>query len=114
MILVDLRFARIPWKPWSARPQLRVLLDHLGKIKDTPQSWKVAYPLRGVLFLAQSIPDAEADYLLAVKDNQPALHAASKSYFDTALSGDYLGWLRAFIFSSEFGASLNLATALMS
>jgi len=36
---------------WSAKPQLRVLLDHLGKIKDTRQSWKVAYPLREVLFL---------------------------------------------------------------
>jgi predicted transposase YbfD/YdcC len=36
---------------WSARPQLRVLLDHLATIKDTRQSWKVAYPLREVLFL---------------------------------------------------------------
>ena len=36
---------------WSARPQLRVLLDHLGRIEDTRQSWKVAYPLREVLFL---------------------------------------------------------------
>jgi hypothetical protein len=29
---------------------------------------------------AQSILDAEADYLLAVKDNQPTLHADIKSY----------------------------------
>jgi predicted transposase YbfD/YdcC len=36
---------------WSAKPQLRVLLDHLATIKDTRQSWKVAYPLREVLFL---------------------------------------------------------------
>jgi len=36
---------------WSAKPQLRVLLDHLARIKDTRQSWKVAYPLREVLFL---------------------------------------------------------------
>jgi predicted transposase YbfD/YdcC len=35
----------------SAKPQLRLLLDHLGAIKDTRQSWKVAYPLREVLFL---------------------------------------------------------------
>jgi hypothetical protein len=35
---------------------------------------------------AQSILDAEADYLLAVKDNQPTLHADIKSYFDTAPS----------------------------
>lgn len=36
---------------WSAKPQLRVLLDHLSRVEDTRQSWKVAYPLREVLFL---------------------------------------------------------------
>ena len=36
---------------WSTKPHLRVLLDHLAKIKDTRQSCKVAYPLREVLFL---------------------------------------------------------------
>lgn len=36
---------------WSSKPKLRVLLDHLAAIKDTRQSWKVAYPLREVLFL---------------------------------------------------------------
>src|SRR6266571_1816282 len=36
---------------FSARPRLRLLLDHLTTIKDTRQSWKVAYPLREVLFL---------------------------------------------------------------
>lgn len=36
---------------WSAKPQLRVLLDHLARVKDARQSWKVAYPLREVLFL---------------------------------------------------------------
>jgi predicted transposase YbfD/YdcC len=35
----------------SAKPRLRVLLDHLATIKDTRQPWKVAYPLREVLFL---------------------------------------------------------------
>ena len=35
----------------SSKPRLRVLLDHLATIKDTRQSWKVAYPLREVLFL---------------------------------------------------------------
>jgi predicted transposase YbfD/YdcC len=35
----------------SAKPQLRLLLDHLGAIKDTRQSWKVAYPLHEVLLL---------------------------------------------------------------
>ena len=35
----------------SAKPRLRLLLDHFSQIKDTRQSWKVAYPLREVLFL---------------------------------------------------------------
>ena len=35
----------------SAKPQLRVLLDHLARVEDARQSWKVAYPLREVLFL---------------------------------------------------------------
>lgn len=38
-------------EPFSAKPQLRVLLDHLGRVEDTRQSWRVAYPLREVLFL---------------------------------------------------------------
>jgi hypothetical protein len=35
----------------SAKLRLRLLLDHFAKIKDTRQAWKVAYPLREVLFL---------------------------------------------------------------
>lgn len=35
----------------STKPQLRVLLDHLARVEDARQSWKVAYPLREVLFL---------------------------------------------------------------
>jgi predicted transposase YbfD/YdcC len=38
--------------------------------------------------IAQSILDAKADYLLAVKDNQPTLHADVKSYFATAPSAE--------------------------
>jgi predicted transposase YbfD/YdcC len=38
--------------------------------------------------IAQSILDAKADYLLAVKDNQPTLHADIKSYFETAPSSE--------------------------
>jgi predicted transposase YbfD/YdcC len=38
--------------------------------------------------IAQSILDAKADYLLAVKDNQPTLHADIKSYFETAPRGE--------------------------
>src|SRR6266478_4616411 len=36
---------------FSAKPRLRLLLDHFSKIKDGRQAWKVAYPLREVLFL---------------------------------------------------------------
>src|SRR5260370_21780520 len=36
---------------FTARPRLRLLLDHFAKIKDTRQAWKVAYPLCEVLFL---------------------------------------------------------------
>jgi predicted transposase YbfD/YdcC len=36
---------------FSAKPRLRLLLDHLSQIKDTRQAWKVAYPLCEVLFL---------------------------------------------------------------
>ena len=38
--------------------------------------------------IAETIIEAKADYLLAVKDNQPTLHADIKSYFDTAPSGE--------------------------
>jgi predicted transposase YbfD/YdcC len=38
--------------------------------------------------IAQSILDAEADYLLAVKDNQPTLHADIESHFETAPPGE--------------------------
>jgi len=38
--------------------------------------------------IAATIIEAKADYLLAVKDNQPTLHADIKSYFDTAPSGE--------------------------
>jgi predicted transposase YbfD/YdcC len=36
--------------------------------------------------IAQTILDAKADYLLAVKDNRPTLHSAVKSYFETPSS----------------------------
>src|ERR1700687_3610068 len=36
---------------FSAKPRLRLLLAHLATIKDTRQTWKVAYPLREVLSL---------------------------------------------------------------
>ena len=36
---------------FSAKPRLRLLLDHFAKITDSRQAWKVAYPLREVPFL---------------------------------------------------------------
>jgi hypothetical protein len=36
---------------FSAKPRLRLLLDHFSKIKDRRQAWKVTYPLCEVLFL---------------------------------------------------------------
>jgi predicted transposase YbfD/YdcC len=51
LIPLDLPIREEPMEPWSAKPQLRLLLDHLAAVKDTRQSWKVAYPLREVLFL---------------------------------------------------------------
>ena len=36
---------------FSAKPRLRALIDQFAKLKDTRQAWKVAYPLREVLFL---------------------------------------------------------------
>jgi len=38
--------------------------------------------------IAQNILDAKADYLLAVKDNQPTLHQEIESYFETAPEGE--------------------------
>src|SRR3984957_18783204 len=40
-----------PMDDLLAKPRLRLLLDHFSEIKDARQSWKVAYPLREVLFL---------------------------------------------------------------
>jgi predicted transposase YbfD/YdcC len=51
LIPLALPIREVPMETSSARPQLRLLLDHLATIQDTRQSWKVAYPLREVLFL---------------------------------------------------------------
>ena len=34
-----------------AKPRLALLLDHFSELQDARQSWRVAYPLREVLFL---------------------------------------------------------------
>ena len=31
---------------FTAKPRLRVLLDHFSRIEDLRQSWKTTYPLR--------------------------------------------------------------------
>jgi predicted transposase YbfD/YdcC len=46
---------------FSAKPRLRLLLDHFAQIKDTRQRWKVAYPLREVLFLVVCATIANCD-----------------------------------------------------
>lgn len=46
---------------FTAKPRLRVLLDHFSRIEDTRQSWKVAYPLREVLFLVVCATIANCD-----------------------------------------------------
>src|ERR1700682_4367616 len=51
LIPLDLPIREGQMEAWSAKPQLRVLLDHLAGVEATRQSWKVAYPLREVLFL---------------------------------------------------------------
>src|SRR3981189_488696 len=51
LLAFSIREGAMETETFSAKPQLRLLLDHLAAIKDTRQSWKVAYPLREVLFL---------------------------------------------------------------
>lgn len=68
-----------------------------AKPEHFPEKW-IRIDIKGALVsidamgckaaIAQRIVDAEADYLLAVKDNQPTLHADVKSYFDTAPCGE--------------------------
>src|SRR6266576_5693726 len=51
LLAFSIREGPMETETFSAKPQLRLLLDRLAAIKDTRQSWKVAYPLREVLFL---------------------------------------------------------------
>jgi predicted transposase YbfD/YdcC len=46
---------------FSSKPRLRLLLDHFSTIKDTRRAWKVAYPLREVLFLVVCATIANCD-----------------------------------------------------
>jgi len=45
-----------------AKPRLALLLDHFADMKDERQSWRVAYPLREVLFLVVCATIANCDY----------------------------------------------------
>jgi hypothetical protein len=42
---------------FSAKPRLRLLLDHFARINDTRQCWKVAYPLREVLSIGARLTE---------------------------------------------------------
>jgi hypothetical protein len=51
LLVFSIRERPMETETLSTKPRLRLLLDHLAVIKDTRQPWKVAYPLREVLFL---------------------------------------------------------------
>ncbi len=79
---------------WSAKPQLRVLLDHLARIEDTRQSWKVAYPLREVLFLVVCGTIASGDDYDDIVDWGEA-HLSLLRYFSDFYHGiPCADWLR--------------------
>ena len=44
-----------------AKPRLALLLDHFSELQDARQSWRVAYPLREVLFLVVCATIANCD-----------------------------------------------------
>jgi hypothetical protein len=44
----------------SAKPRLRLLLDHFAKIKDTRQAWPRYYQNTGLSTLQYAVPDALA------------------------------------------------------
>jgi hypothetical protein len=42
---------------WSLpKPRLALLLEHFAAVEDVLEPWRVAYPLREVLFLAVCVP----------------------------------------------------------
>ena len=79
---------------WSAKPQLRVLLDHFGKIKDTRQAWKVAYPLREVLFLVVCGTIASGDDYEDIVDWGEAHLAFLRGFSDFHYGIPCADWLR--------------------
>jgi predicted transposase YbfD/YdcC len=79
---------------WSAKPQLRVLLDHLAAIKDTRQPWKVAYPLREVLFLVVCGTIASGDDYEDIVDWGEAHLAFLRGFSDFHYGIPCADWLR--------------------
>lgn len=65
----------------SSTPRLKLLLEHFARIEDDRQPWRVARPLPEVLLLVVcGTIAAGADYLLAVKANQPGLMAEIEQF----------------------------------
>jgi predicted transposase YbfD/YdcC len=80
---------------WSVRPRLRALLDHLGAIEDTRQSWKVAYPLREVLFLVVCGTIASSDDYDEIVDWGKAHLSFLRQFSEFHYGIPCADWLRA-------------------
>jgi predicted transposase YbfD/YdcC len=94
MILWAHRIREGAMEVWSAKPQLRVLLDHLATIKDRRQSWKVAYPLREVLFLVVCGTIASGDDYEDIVDWGEAHLAFLRGFSDFHYGIPCADWLR--------------------
>jgi predicted transposase YbfD/YdcC len=79
---------------FCAKPRLRSLLDHFAKIKDTRQSWKVAYPLREVLFLVVCGTIASGDDYEDIVDWGKAHLSFLRGFSDFHFGIPCADWLR--------------------
>ena len=79
---------------FSAKPRLRLLLDHFARIKDTRQSWKVAYPLREVLFLVVCGTIASGDDYEDIVDWGKAHLSFLRGFSDFHFGIPCADWLR--------------------
>ena len=64
--------------------------DHFNNLTD-PRRRKVTYPLINIVTIAQEIIDAEADYVLAAKDNQKTLRQGISWFFLSKQAEDFRG-----------------------
>jgi hypothetical protein len=78
----------------SAKPRLRLLLDHFAKIKDTRQGWKVAYPLREVLFLVVCGTIASGDDYESSIGARRICHSCAAFPSSTSAFLAPIGWAR--------------------